>query len=404
MKFSLNRFLSSCLLIITSFFLLTAFNPKDIRQDPCLLQLYEHADCSEFMGQGAGTAENVILLIGDGMGIGQVYAGRVYVNGPESPFRWETFEHRGQMTTCAMYGITDSAASGSAIATGHKTMTTIISMDHKKQKKYKTILEHVQDYKGTGLVTDTNLWDATPAAFASHSKSRSKAFDIARQMVSHEVDVMLGGGADEFGGNDEVENQMERARGMGYKVVRTRDELKAVDPAATPKLLGLFRGGSFHFEVDRKENSNEPHLSEMAGKALEVLERDERGFFLMIEGARIDHAGHKVSMDKLLGQMKEFDKTVNKVLDWQEEHPDTLVIITSDHETGGIRVWPKGYRKGDKIKVWWTTALVPGYASHSSQRVPVYARGPNASAVKQRMDNTEIFCLMKNAFEGPPAN
>lgn len=404
MKFSLNRFLSSCLLIITSFFLLTAFNPKDIRQDPCLLQLYEHADCSEFMGQGAGTAESVILLIGDGMGIGQVYAGRVYVNGPESPFRWETFEHRGQMTTCAMYGITDSAASGSAIATGHKTMTTIISMDHKKQKKYKTILEHVQDYKGTGLVTDTNLWDATPAAFASHSKSRSKAFDIARQMVSHEVDVMLGGGADEFGGNDEVENQMERARGMGYKVVRTRDELKAVDPAATPKLLGLFRGGSLHFEVDRKENSSEPHLSEMAGKALEVLERDERGFFLMIEGARIDHAGHKVSMDKLLGQMKEFDKTVNKVLDWQEEHPDTLVIITSDHETGGIRVWPKGYRKGDKIKVWWTTALVPGYASHSSQRVPVYARGPNASAVKQRMDNTEIFCLMKNAFEGPPAN
>ncbi|MFO8057195.1 MAG: alkaline phosphatase [bacterium] len=400
MKSYPKRLLSS-VLIITSLFLLTAFNPKDIRQDACLLQSYEKADCSEFVGKGAGSAENVILLIGDGMGIGQVYAGRVYLQGPEHPLKWEKLPHRGQVTTCAMYGITDSAASGSAMATGHKAMTTTISMDHKREKHYKTILEHVQDYKATGLVTNTNLWDATPAVFAAHSPSRSKSFDIARQMVSHEVDVMLGGGANEFSGNDEVGNQMERARGMGYKVVRTRDELKAVDPAVTRKLMGIFKGGSLRFEVDWKPEHNEPHLSEMAQKALEVLEKDERGMFLMIEGAHIDHACHKVSMDKLLGQMKEFDKTVNMVLDWQEEHPDTLVIITADHETGGIRVWPKDYRKGDEIKVWWTTALVPGYAGHSSQRVPIYARGPNASAVKNHMQNTEVFCLMKNAFAEP---
>jgi alkaline phosphatase len=222
-------------------------------------------------------------------------------------------------------------------------------------------------------------------------------------MINHEVDVMLGGGADEFGGNDKHEDQMERAAKMGYKVVRTRDELKAVDPSETEKLLGIFRGGSLHFEVDWKEKFNEPHLSEMAEKALQILERDDRGFFLMIEGAHIDHAGHKTSMKKLVGQMKEFDKIVNMVLDWQESHPDTLVIITADHETGGIRVWPDDYKKGDKIKVWWTTSFVPGYAGHSAQRVPIYAIGPNADAVKTHMDNTEVFCLMKNAFEKPEA-
>ncbi len=387
--------------LVCAFLLLTAFEPADVERERCLLQEEYHADCSRFKADGAGEAENVILIIGDGMGIGQTYAGRVYLNGPEELLAWEKLPYTGLVNNCAIHHITDSAASGTAIATGHKTSVGTVSMGTGLDPApYKTILELVKDRKATGLVTNTELWDATPAVFASHAPRRSMSRSIARQMVEEaRVDVLMGGGAEAFYAEGEAPDMVARAAKLGYTVVKTDEQLAAVDAGDTKRLLGLFAPDSMRYEVERKPETTEPRLSQMAEKALQILERYPRGFFLMVEGARIDHACHEVSMEKLVGQMVEFDKTVNLLLEWAGEHPHTLVLITADHETGGIDVKEGDYRKGDRVEVKWKSALLPGiYANHSNQRVPVYGVGPNAAAIQDRMDNTEVFCIMKNAF------
>ncbi|HUT53240.1 MAG TPA: alkaline phosphatase [bacterium] len=383
-----------------AFISLCGFNPEDVVPDRCSLQKEAAADCSAFAADGAGTAKNVILIIGDGMGIGATYAGRVYQNGPDQPLDWEELPHRGLVTTCAIGMITDSAASGTAFATGHKTRIGEVSVSPGPEyKPYQSVLEFVKDRKATGLVTTTMIWDATPAVFAAHAPKRSSSKDIAAQMLEKTgVDVMLGGGAAAFKADATHPDLIAKAPDLGYKVVATAPELAKVDLTNTNKLLGLFADKSLEYEAERPAESTEPHLSDMAAVALDILDNDPRGFFIMIEGANIDHAGHSMDMDDLLGEMAEFDKTVDLVLAWAQEHPDTLIVITADHETGGIKVIPGEYNKGDKIEVKWTTAFLGLHASHSSQQVPIYAIGPNASAIKPHMDNTEIYCVLKNAF------
>jgi alkaline phosphatase len=303
-----------------------------------------------------------------------------------------------------MSGITDSAAAGTALATGHKTTNATISMDDKNEEKFESILERVKSYKATGLVTTTALWDATPAVFAAHAGKRSDAFEITSQMVEvTQPDVMLGGGAREFKGDGQHPNLIEKARELGYTVVRNREDLLAAGPLSVSRLFGLFAPGGLTFEAERDDDTTQPHLSEMAQTAIKVLDRDPRGFFLMIEGARIDHAGHRTDLDKLVHEMAEFNRTVEWVLAWAKDRGDTLVVITADHETGGIEVTKKDYQQGDLIQLKWTKSVVPGYAGHSSQRVPIYAQGPNAGAVKEEMDNTEVHCVIKQAFPPPPA-
>jgi alkaline phosphatase len=382
------------------FIALCGFEPADVVRDQCGRQKAVAADCTGFMAEGAGEARNVILFIGDGMGTNQVYAGRVYLNGPDAPLSWEEFPHTGLATTCAVGGITDSAAAGTAIATGHKTRVGQVSTGPTLEyEKFESILERVKDRKATGLVSTTSLWDATPAVFAAHASRRTQSRNIAQQMVEEtRVDVMLGGGAKAFIGDGKGTDVTAKARELGYVVVRDADELNAVNASETKKLLGLFNDGSMTYEKNRGTNNTEPHLSDMVGAALDVLDNDPRGLFLMVEGARIDHSSHAMSMDRLVLEMAEFDKSINIALEWAKGHPDTLILITADHETGGIEVRPGDYKKGDKLKVRWTTAFLGLHANHSSQRVPVYGHGPNAGAIREHMDNTEVYCIMRNAF------
>ncbi len=386
---------------------LWAFEPSDVYYDECKEIGYSHADCSGFNAAGAGEAKNVILMIGDGMGINQIYSGRVYLNGPDKPLNWETLPHRGLVTTCSIGEVTDSAASATAMATGHKTSNGVISMkDDGSYEKVPNILDMVHDKKAVGVVTTTEVWDATPAAFVSHALSRNMDREIARQMTTESLpEVIMGGGRAAFeplplGGEKARFDSVAAAEGNGYKVVRTREELLGLDASSTTRLLGLFAHQKLRYEANRSPESYEPHLSEMSKAALDVLANDPRGFFLMIEGARIDHSSHRVDVDKLVGEVVEFDKTVNMVMEWMESHPDTLLIITADHECGGIEVQPGDYKKGDYIRVSWSSMVTIGYAYHSSQRVPIFAKGPNAGAIKEHMDDTEIMCVIKNAFDG----
>ena len=290
------------------------------------------------------------------------------------------------------------------MGTGHKTKNGVIGMKYEEElTRVPNITDMIHSKKAVGIVTTTYVWDATPAGFTAHSPSRNDDRLIASQMVNDvNLEVILGGGAEAFekskmvGSKDVIEN----AKDLGYTVVRTQDELLAVDTNKADKILGLFADGKMKYEIKRSKDTTEPHLSEMAQTAISILDNDPRGFFLMIEGARIDHSSHRVSIEKLVGEMEEFNKTMDIALNYIKDNPDTLLIVTADHECGGIELRPGDYKKGDEINVSWGQKVSPVYAGHSAQRVAIFATGPNAGAIKEHIDDTEIMCVIINAFEG----
>lgn len=387
--------------------ILLGFGPHDVEKDSCLLlrgSIQKEADCSQFKGEGFGEAKNVIFLIGDGMGLNQIYAGRVFVSGPDNLFAWEDFKHRGLVTTCSLSGVTDSAAAGTALATGHKTKNAIIGMDPTGREKYETVIEMVKSYKATGIVTTATVYDATPAAFTAHVFSRDLGEEIARQQVEESgADVIMGGGRDEFKGGDDEDNLLAQARDMGYTVVTNRDQILGLDLTNVKKLLGLFAENDIPWENHWPEDSGAAHLTDMTRAALTVLGQDPRGFFLMIEGAKIDDACHKVDENKLVYEMAEFNRAIELVMAFAKANPGTLVVITADHETGGTKIKADDYDQGDIVDLIFTSLIIPGHAKHSGQQVAIFAEGPNAGAVRPHMDNTEVYCVLKNAFPPPLA-
>lgn len=382
------------------------FEVSDIEFADCTVQPPAAADCASFAGSGAGQAKNVILMVGDGMGLTQIFAGRVKANGPDQPFAWEQLPHRGLVTTCSLSGITDSAAASTALHSGHKTMNGQVNTSPDDQR-FTNITDLIHSRRAVGVVSTVRVWDATPAGATAHASLRSQAREIAAEQIRQtRPEVILGGGAAAYLPVSKLRAKTDldradllaEARAAGYTVVRTNDELKALDRNATNRLVGLFTPGDMTWEALRLPGSREPHLSEMAVAALDVLDNDPRGFYLMIEGGAIDHASHGTAIGAAAAEVVEFDRAIQVVLKWMETHPDTLLIVTADHETGGMELIPGKYERGDTIKVRWRKSVIPGAASHSDQKVAVFATGPNADAVKPQMQNTEIFCVIRNAF------
>ena len=295
------------------------------------------------------------------------------------------------------------------MSTGYKTLNGSVAV---KAMPVFERLENLHDRLGArkalGLVSTSAVWDATPAAFVAHAPDRKQSRRIACEMIlDSRPEVILGGGAAAFlesapcPGLDQDIDLIAKAREEGYQTLYRRGDLTAA--TASPKTLGLFAPESMAWQVERAQNSDQPTLTEMSAYALRVLERDPRGFFLMIEGGRIDHAGHETNLENLLGEMREFDETVNLALKWAKERGDTLVIVTADHETGGMEIPPGEYVSGEAVPVNWTTRDQPGHASHSSQLVPIWGYGPGAETIRPIMDNTEISCLIDRALSDGPA-
>ena len=221
--------------------------------------------------------------------------------------------------------------------------------------------------KATGLVTTSTITDATPAAFAAHADARSNTTEIANDLLTQtRPNVLLGGG-----GNGMTAAGAEAA---GYTVVQDRNALLALDTNATTYVSGQFGGSYVPYEYDGLGNL--PHLSQMAATALDILDNDPDGFFLVIEGGRIDHAGHANDIQRGVRETAEFANTVQLVLDWAAGRTDTLVLVTADHETGGMNV-VADRGAGVAPDVTWTTT------GHTGVNVPIYAwaRGPKWSPV-----------------------
>jgi len=283
----------------------------------------------------AARVKNVILLIGDGMGVSTMSLARWYKDG--QPLSWDKYVCGLVRTYSADNPITDSAAAATTMATGHKTKTGFLSVlpDEMNRAPVATVLEGARlRGKSTGLVVTCNLQHATPAAFAAHYPRRSDYESICEQMVYNQVDVLLGGGLKYFTGRKDGEDLLAALKQKGYMIITNPEELKS---ASSSKLAGLFAEVDLAYDLDR-DPAKEPSLAEMTGTAINLLSRNKNGFFLMVEGSKIDWANHDHDPVASVTDMMAFDRAVGVALDYALKEKNTAVIVVADHSTGGLTI------------------------------------------------------------------
>ena len=271
--------------------------------------------------------ENVIFMIPDGYSSAYATNYRLY-KGEESVMDPHLVGmHR---TYSANSEVTDSAAAGTAMATGTKTNNGVISIDP-DGNELKSILHAAEKSgKSSGLVATSTITHATPAVFASHVETRANEKDIAPQLLQNDVDVILGGGKKYFS-----EDLLNKANQDGYEIVSDAQSLNNIEK--TDKLIGLFAEDSLSPELDR-ETTDEPSLQEMTSAAIDVLSNDKDGFFLMVEGSQIDWAGHAYDAAWAMKDSEAFESAVEAALEFAKKDKKTLVVIAGDHDTGGMSV------------------------------------------------------------------
>ena len=333
----------------------------------------------------AAPIRNVIICIGDGMGPGQVAAARCYAG---TNLFFESFPYQSRITTFEANGyITDSAAAASAIATGRKVNGCVVSVALPGDaSELETLLEHFKKLgKSTGLVTSSYLTDATPAAFGAHDASRYNSAQIAADYLNQtRPDVLMGGGITGL--------EAETVAAAGYAVVTDRVSLVELDSSLQPRVCGLFGWGFLPYEYDGLGAL--PSLSDMTVKALDVLGHDPDGFFLMVEGELIDIACHGNDLPRCIGETLAFDAAVNKIVQWAAGRDDTLVLVTADHETGGLAV-TQDNGPGIYPEVLWATT------GHTGTHVPLYGWGVNADLSGRVFDNTQVAGVARSRVPEP---
>lgn len=330
--------------------------------------------------------KNVILMIGDGMGTSHIYAGVVANRGH---LYLDNFPVAGFSETFSSDNlITDSAAGGTALATGHKTNNGMISVTP-DGKKVKTILESAEEAgKATGLVVTCKITHATPAVFIAHQPSRNMYEAIAADFLNTDIDVFIGGGLDNFLHRQDGRNLVQELKDKGYQVVTSPDSLLLVN--RDRKLAGLVDEGHLPpYALGRGD-----YLEKATALAIDMLSRDKDGFFLMVEGSQIDWGGHDNHTPYTVSEMLDFDRAIGKALEFAARDGHTLVIVTADHETGGMSI-----NGGDRN----TGAVAARYTSgnHTAVMVPVFAWGPQAVLFGGIQDNTDVYKKMMKALALP---
>jgi alkaline phosphatase len=324
-------------------------------------------------------AENIILFIGDGMGFEQVKAARYYAG---EPLSFELLPFTAECTTySANNAITDSAAGSTAIATGVKVNNGVISLRTPGDGlELETLLEFYQKRgKKVGLITTTVLTHATPAAFAAHEPSRNNSTQIAGDyLYQTRPNILFGGGGS---GLDPI-----ATANAGYVVVTDTAGFNSL-PLGADYLSAQFGTSHMPYEAQYLGRTYPyPRLTDMLIKALSALEFHPGGFFLMVEGGRIDHACHENKLVESVHETIELSHAVAAALIWAAGRSDTTILVTADHETGGLMVTGDN-GPGQYPSVTWSTK------DHTAANVPVYAVGRNAELVSGTLDNTDFFDL-----------
>jgi len=325
-------------------------------------------------------AKNIIFLIGDGMGLTQVYAG---MSANKGSLFLENCQVIGLSKTYSSDNyITDSAAGATAFSMGQKTFNGAIGVD-KDKKPQKTILELAEE-KGlaTGLVATCAITHATPASFIAHQPSRTMMEEIAADFLKTDVDVFIGGGKTYFEKN-KGKNLLDELKAKNYQVA---DGIEQIGQVKSGKLAG-FLAEKHQKGIHEGRSKDELLLS--TRKALELLQQNnEKGFFLMVEGSQIDWGGHNNNANYVVAEMLDFDRTIGEVLEFAAKDGETLVVITADHETGGLTLNGGSIAEG-KVEAKFTTNY------HTAVMVPVFAFGADAQKFMGFYENTQIFHKFK---------
>jgi len=328
--------------------------------------------------------KNIILLIGDGMGTAQVYAGMTANHGHLNIERCPVVGF--QKTYSANSFVTDSGASGTAISTGTKTKNGSIAVDT-SGNPVKTILEYAEDHGYvTGLVATSTITHATPASFIAHNVNRGKYEEIAQDFLETEIELIIGGGEDHFNNREDGLDLIESFEDKGYTFIRDISEIDN----SSERTVCLTSGEALPPVHERGENV----LSDATKIAINYLSR-KGSFFLMVEGSQIDWAAHDNNTQGIIGEVLDFDKAVGEALDFASKNKQTLVIVTADHETGGMGINGGDFPEGT-VEAGYTTD------GHTGVMVPVFAYGPHAESFAGIYENTDLFHKMMDAYGFKP--
>ena len=325
---------------------------------------------------------NIILMIGDGMGVTQVYSGFTANKGQLNLFSCKSIGF--SKTYSASDYITDSGAGGTAISTGHKTYNGAIGVD-KDTVIAKTILEYAEEHGlATGLVSTSAITHATPASFIAHQAFRDDYEAIAADFLKTDIDVFIGGGINHFCVRKDKQDLVKELRKKGYQVIFSMDSIKNVTGG---KLAGLTAKEHNPSMIDGRGDM----LPTSTQTALNILAGNKKGFFLMVEGSQIDWGGHGNNAIYVEKEMIDFDKAIGKALDFAKKDGHTLVLITADHETGGMSLVEGNLQQGTVVAKFSTT-------DHTGVMVPVFAFGPGAELFQGVQENTDLFEKMMKLF------
>ncbi len=331
----------------------------------------------------SGGVKNNIFMIGDGMGVQQVSQAILYRQlrrtiEPELGLE-KLVKHKSGLMRTSSYGeiVTDSAAAATAMACGQKVLNETVGLDPNGYP-CETILEKAAKLgKATGLVSTSRITHATPGSFAAHQVFRDMESEIAEDMIEkHDIDVMLSGGVaflipqykdeikkepmkasdiaecaglestvDGKSRRSDQKNLIATAKSKNYQFACKKEQLEKIDLTSNTKVLGLFSASVFPMIQERRSVASIPSLADLTKKSLEILSKKPNGFFLMVEGGLIDYAAHDNDAGTMLQETLDFDEAVQVALAFAEKNPDTLLVVTADHETGGF-----GFAYGKKIK------------------------------------------------------
>ena len=338
-----------------------------------------------FFGAAQDNSPNIILMIGDGTGLTQITAG-MYANGNKTNL--ESFSTIGLAKTHSSNSlVTDSAASGTAMASGVKTLNGVIGISSRNIKT-PSILEYSKEQKYvTGLIATSSIVHATPASFYAKVTSRKKYQDIALQLSESEVDYFIGGGRKHFTKRDDKRDLLNEMSDWSFA-----KNLTAFDEA-TKGRVGYFTSND---EPEKLLDGRRPALDEGVKSMLKKLTgKENTPFFLMVEGSQIDWGGHANELDYVVSEFLDFDKAIGVAVAFVKENPNTLLIVTADHETGGL-----GISSGN-IKTFTPSG---GFVTsgHTAAMVPVFAMGVGAEQFSGIYENTAIFDKMLKVLNKTP--
>lgn len=326
--------------------------------------------------------KNVIFMVGDGMSLMHMYSAWTVNKGK---LNLDNAQAVGlSKTYCANKLITDSGAGGTAFATGHKTNYHMVGTDV-NGNPLPSLTDFAKAKKlSTGVVVTCRLNDATPADFCCNNPDRDKSYEIAADYTTCDVDFIFGGGSNYFENRPDGRNLFREMEKKSYQTPRKWNDLASIKSG---KVLAVFD------TLDLPAPKVRGNILEKASmKAIDLLSENKKGFFLMIEGSQLDDYGHSNELDLLMQEVLDFDKTIGKVFEWAAKDGETLVVVTADHETGGLTLVGGDLNKGEIVGKFST-------GGHSGVMVPVYAFGPGSENFTGIYENTALCDKIKKLLK-----